>query len=230
MAKVVESELSNFQYIWKEWITPLIDDIFEQIDVDFVKQTNLKKRDLKSLGKAAEKFFLKKRHLLKIEYYGNNYKADESVTRLMDFHKLSAVLCRTLVEYKVFEFDINACWYIAQSKEATNTDWLVKNALVNYRVAFFASVVFLYQSMLYLNYESNVRIFEGLKERKKLDLYSHVKDSTLNRVHESFENCMVLNIAKRNINGRSFDLLTYASLMYQLEEYNKVLILNDSER
>lgn len=227
----MNNDLSNFQYIWKEWIVPLIDDIYHQIDPTFVEKTGLKKRDLNSLGISAEKYFLKRRHILKCEFYGNNYKFDESVIRLMDFHKLSAVICRTLVEYKVFEFDISSCLEIAQDKEETDTDWLVKNALANYRVAFFASVVFLYQSMVFLSSKDKTdsKILAGLLKKEKLDLYSHIQSNAINKVHESFENCMVLNIAKRDINCRSFDMLTYATLMYQLEEYNKaIIILNET--
>lgn len=221
-------DISNFQFIWEKWITPLVYDIFQQVDSEFVKRTRFKVRDLDELEKKAEKYFLQRRRLLKSEYYG---KDDLSVVRLMDFHKLSSIICRTLIEYKVFEFDINACNQIANKKDKTDTDWLVKNALANYRLAFFSSVVFLYQSMIFLSdkdkdSEDERFINKKLKENKKLDLYSDCYTNN-KRVHESFENCIVLNLAKRDINGRSSDLLMYATIMYQLEKYNRSLILNN---
>lgn len=218
------NSISNFQYIWKEWIVPLVNDLYKQIDVEFINAVKLEIRNLDNLCIPAEKYFLKRRHLLKCEYYGSNYKSDDSMSHMMDFHKLGAVLCRTLIQYKVFDFSVQSCIEIAQKHEQTDTDWLIKNALANYRVAFYASIVFLYQSMLYIYEKTDRQIYLALTRNKKLDLYSSSQSKVENRVHESFENSLVLNIAKRDINGRSFDLLTYATLMYQLEKYNKLLI------
>lgn len=147
----------------------------------------------------------------------------------MDFHKLAAILCRTLIEYKVFNFDVDKCrQYINDNNiDKYNTNWVVKNALVNFRIAFYTSVVFLYQSMLFRYSTENKELFEKLKEQSKLDLYdtqAQAQECAPNTVQESFENCIVLDLAKRDIGNRSFDYFMYAIIMYQLEEHNKQLL------
>lgn len=227
-------EQSNFSFIWDNWIEPLIDDIQSQADPDFIMRTSLHRQSREELLAVSEKYFKQKRHELKCEYYGKNYKDNSSTERLMDFHKLSSILCRTLIEYKVFDFDIDCAAEIANSRETTDINWFVRNPLINYRLAFFTSVVFLYQSMIFLYSKSNKKLFDKLTQRKKLDLYSqpykysesNVNESFNGKVHESFENSVVLGLSKRDIKGHSFDLLLYATIMYQLEEYNKVLLLN----
>lgn len=224
-------KITNFQFIWKEWIMPLAEDLLKEVDTDFCQKTYLKKRDMEELFVPAEKYFKKKRKELKIVFYGNGYK--DKVHR-MDFHKLSAVLCRTLIQYKVFDFDITECEKIAESKDEKDIDWLVKNALINFRLAFYASVVFLYQSMLF-EYDDdekgndndnneNKKVFKKLKEKECLDLYENHNKNFSNGVHESFENSVVLDLSKRDINNKSFDFLMYATIMYQLEEYNKAIL------
>lgn len=217
---------SNFGYIWDTWIEPLIETIKSQADDDFKIKTNLQRRSRKELFGVSENFFLQKRHELKCEYYGNNYK-ENGTEGLMDFHKLSSVLCRTLIEYKVYAFDVDCGTEIANTKNSADIEWFVKNSLINYRLAFYASVVFLYQSMLFLYSDSDKGLFDKLIEKKKLDLYSTHCDTSENKVHASFENSVVLGLSKRDISGRSFDLLLYATMMYQLEEYNKLLLLKE---
>ena len=46
-------------------------------------------------------------------------------------------------------------------------------------------------------------------------------------VKESFENCIILDLAKRDIGNRSFDYFMYAIIMYQLEEHNKSLLISE---
>ncbi len=212
-------KITNFQFIWQEWIMPLADDLLKEVDIDFCEKTDLKKRDMEELLAPAEKYFKKKRKELKIVFYGNGY---ENKIHRMDFHKLSSILCRTLIQYKVFDFDITECEKIAESKDEKDIDWLVKNALINFRLAFYASVVFLYQSMLFeYDNDENIEVFEKLKKKECLDLYENHNKNFSNGVHESFENSVVLDLSKRDINNKSFDFLMYATIMYQLEEYNK---------
>lgn len=140
----------------------------------------------------------------------------------MDFHKIAALICRTMIEYKVFIFDVERCkQYADKNIDEYNTDWVVKNALVNFRLAFYSSIVFLYQSMLYTYSSKDEKIFGKLQQKKCLDLYNaDKKQPSANTVQESFENCIVLDLAKRDIANRSFDDFMYAIIMYQLEEHN----------
>lgn len=217
-----EIDIMDFSFVWNKWIVPLINKIPEQMDADFKQRAKFSVRDLERLEYLASKYYIEKREAIKREYYGEDAK-DVSKKHLMDFHKLSAVLCRTLIEYKVYDFDTSVCnQYIAEEKiDSKDTDWLVHNVLVNFRLAFYASVVFLYQSMLFNFQRETPELYELLRKQKGLNLYVKKRNGN---VHESFENSLVLDLAKRDINNRSFDCFLYSAIMYQLEEYNRMLL------
>lgn len=213
---------SSFHFIWQEWIVPLTEDMLNQADTEFIKRAGLKIRDMNELFGVAKNYFEKKKTDLKIEFYGQDYESQE---HLMDFHKLGALLCRTLIQYKVFDFDISECENMVLEKDKKDISWLVKNALINFRVAFYTSVVFVYQSMLFkYDNEENHQLFEKLKKNRCFNLYETHQSKSVNSVHESFENSIVLDLAKRDINDKSFDFLLFATIMYQLEEYNKAIL------
>lgn len=209
-------ELSNFQYIWQKWVTPLVTKIYNDMDKAYSHFVGAEICDLAKVENLASKFFQSRRSKLKVEYYGNK-EANLEEHRL-DFCKLGAVLCRTLIEFKVIKFDLLKCDQYQQKIDRKNTDWLVKNALVNHRVAFYASIVFLYQSMLF-RYK-NEDFAKKLRKAKKLDLYSNYSKAV---EHESFENHIVLNMAKRDLENKSFDYLDHSAILLGLEEYNKLL-------
>lgn len=212
------TELSNFDYIWNNWVKPLIYKIYHGMDEEYRSFVDAEICDLEKVGKAASDFFQSRRMKLKREYYGKEEEGNLHKHRL-DFCKLGAVLCRTFIECKVIKFDLAKCEEYQKNIERKNTDWLVKNALVNYRIAFYASIVFLYQSMLF-RYQ-NAEYAEKLRANRKLDLYSRYNNE---EEHESFENHIVLNLAKRDLANKSFDYLDYSAILLGLEEYNKLLL------
>lgn len=217
-------DLTNFQYMWNQWIIPLVDDLYTQVDNDFRQFCNLHIRDLDKICMEAERYYQKKRIEVKKEFYGQYHKGDSETDHRMDFHKIGAIICRTLIEYKVFEFDINCCRkYVEQKVDPYNTDWVVKNALINFRLAFYSSVVFLFQAMRFEYFKSNKLLYKALSEKGMLDLYN-ASSTDVKLVKESFENCIVLDLAKRDIGNRSFDYFMYAIILYQLEEHNKILL------
>lgn len=210
--------------MWDNWFVPLAHDLYEQMDKEFVSECNVQIRDMSKILKRAQKYYLAKREVLKKDFYGDYHKGDSVFSHRMDFHKIGAIIARTIIEYKVFSFDISKCRvYVEKNKSGNETDWVVRNALINFRFAFYASVVFLYQSMLFV-YRDDELIRDELIKNKSLNLYTNsdetVKNSIENKVHESFENCMVLDFAKRDIGNRSFDYFMYAIVLYQLEEHN----------
>lgn len=220
-------EISNFSYIWSEWIVPLIDDLYSQLDVKFKDYCNVRIRDLDVIYRNAEKFYQNKREEAKRNFYGEYRKGTSETEHRMDFHKISAVLCRTLIEYKCFDYDENLCKeYVDKFIDPYNTDWVVRNALINFRLAFYGSVVFLYHSMQFMYNEENKELYDALKDKDKLDLYTS-EVQHIGKVNESFENCVILDLAKRDVGNRSFDYFMYAIIMYQLEEHNKALLMKD---
>ena len=144
----IVEDLTNFEFIWEKWVEHVADKLQAKMDEEFCKKCKVKKRDLTAIKDEAEAYFKERRKELKLTFYGEAPKDDtDRKRRKMDFHKLSALLCRTLMEFKVFEFDIDACEEMIKTIRKTETDWLVSNALINFRVAFYVSVNFLYQSI-----------------------------------------------------------------------------------
>lgn len=222
------NEISNFRYIWTEWIVPLINDLYYQTDEKFRKYCNIQIRNLDEICNDAEKYYQHKREEVKKSFYGKYNKGDSEIEHRMDFHKISAIICRTLIEYKVYSFDEKLCQeYVDENIDAYNTDWVVKNALINFRLAFYSSVVFLFHSMQFEYYKDNIELFNLLKQKDKLDLYE-INTSNNGKVKESFENCIILDLAKRDIGNHSFDYFMYAIIMYQLEEHNKKILCESS--
>ena len=39
-------ETTNFQFIWAQWISPLVDDLYSQLDDEFKNYCNVKIRNL----------------------------------------------------------------------------------------------------------------------------------------------------------------------------------------
>lgn len=227
-------QLSNFQYIWSQWIIPLIEDLYSQLDESYREYCNVQIRDLQKICIDAEQYYQKKREEVKRDFYGEYHREDSKMGHRMDFHKIGAIVCRTLIEYKVYDFDTMRCKeYVDRNISASDTDWVVKNALINFRLAFYSSVVLLFHAMRFEYFKEDKDLYKRLCQKSKLDLYGtddsqddQVKES---QAKESFENCIVLDLAKRDIRNRSFDFFMYAIVLYQLEEHNKNLLVKEKE-
>lgn len=211
--------LNNFNFIWDKWIVSTVKKVFAQMDDEFKTKCSARILDCAEIKEKAEDYFQKRRAQLKDDYYGRD-GGKENDDHRMDFHKLSAIICRTMVEHKTVTFSLDECEEYSLKIDPHDTNWLVRNSLINYRIAFLSSVVFLYNAMLF-KYQDEAQINQKLRDQRKLILYDSAQDIGL---HESFENYMVLDLAKRDINNRSFDYFMYAANMFQLEEYNRILL------
>lgn len=212
-------DLKDFSFVWNTWICPLAKKLPIQMDAQFVKSVKFKVRDFSEIEPLARQYYLEKREAVKNEFYGAYASLG---LHLMDFHKLSAVLCRTLIEFKIYSYDIALAEKYIRNEQihSKDTNWLVHNALINYRFALHASIDFLYRSMLFRLDKRHSEVFDKLKAQGNLNLY---KDNCSDN-HESFENSLVLDLAKRDVNNRSFDCFLYSTIMFQLEEYNVQLL------
>ena len=216
-------ETTNFQFIWAQWISPLVDDLYSQLDDEFKNYCNVKIRNLDKICIKAEKFYLRKREEVKRIFYGEYHKGESAIRHRMDFHKIGAIICRTLIEYKVYDFNSIFCKeYVNRNISIYNTDWVVRNALINFRLAVYGSVVFLYHAMQFEYFKSDKLLYNKLCQKGRLDLYN--VNEYNEKAKESFENCIVLDLAKQDIGSQSFDYFMYAIILYQLEEHNKNLL------
>lgn len=213
----------NFDFVWDNWIVPIINKTFTEVDNDFKQYVNMKIYDLNSIRESAANYAQKVRLNLKKEYYGP-YCIDLNEKHL-SFAKLSSIICETLIKYKVIGFDVKKAYSFMKEKNISqnNTKWLVSNLLINYRIAFYSSMSFLYHSMEFL-YKDDDAFLSKLQQQKKLKFYD-TKGNT-SESHEPFDFYLIINMAKRDFNRKDFDYFLYAGMMLGIQEYNKVLLNN----
>lgn len=68
-------EVSNFKYVWAEWIVPLINDLYAQTDEKFRKYCNVQIRDLQQICNNAERYYQQKREETKKFFMENIIEA-----------------------------------------------------------------------------------------------------------------------------------------------------------
>lgn len=229
-----KNDLTNFEFIFNSIICPIVKQIEKEADEEFKKQYNLRIKDLNIVSKKCEMFYQNKREELKKIFYGNKYSNVESDDEsfCLDLHKIGAIICYSLIKHKVFIFDFDTDKvnkiFKNDSKEKS-TDWIISNVLINYKLAFHFSVAFMYYKMIFdADNENCEELRFAIEEQKGLSLYKEKGNSESEKRHESFSNSVILDLFKRDVKGRSFDYFMYATLLFQLEEYNKVIFRNKS--
>ena len=206
-------DLTNFDQIFDYIVTPLINELPQYMDAEFKEFVGFKIKDSQKARESCKIFYEAKKTELKKIFYGSKYtKASENDLKF-DIHKIAAIICSSLIKHKVFIFnDELAFQTIEQRGKFEDTSWIVDNALINYKLAFKVSIAMIYYKLLH---ESNDDTKKFFKSHNGLSLYKKRED------HESFENSVILDFAKRDIHGRSFDYFLYSAFLFQLEEYNK---------
>ena len=219
-------EVSHFNYFWKIAILPAIEKVQNELDKDFVEESGLKRKRIIEYKSQLKKIYKEKREWLKKVYLPHE---DEPC---LDFHKLSAVICRAIIAVKPFKFNVDLATKYAQKKfpepvnvneieemQVKRVEWFVANVYCNYKVAFFASVGIAYLDLYISFIEKNLLdLKERLAKQEQFIFYPKSEN------HDSYENSMILALAKNDILERDFDYLAYATNMFQLQQYNKVLL------
>ena len=212
--------LHSFDFIFHQIVLPLADEMENEVDADFKSACGFEKLDTERVFAISHKFYRTKRESLKKFFYGdifsNATKLNNEDCRL-DLHKIASVITATLIRNKLFWYNEARAQEYISSKELS-TEWKIDNLLVNYKLAFHVGVALMYYKMLF-DLESDEsgtkQLYKKIENQGGLYLYSN------NKWHESFQNSIIYDFAKRDINNRSFDYLLYSALLYQLEEYNR---------
>lgn len=221
-----QASLSNFSKIFDKIVVPLIEQVKNEVDIQFKDKVNLKVKEREEACSACEAFYEKKKKELKRLFYGEKYSEKEDDKFLFDVHKVASIVCYSLIKHKVFVFDEKVACEMMDGKE---TSWVIDNAFINYKLAFYVSVSIIYYKMFFeveeaikkaieegTNKDAEEELKHSLLEKRKLFLYK------IRTGHESFANSIILDFAKRDIHKRSFDYFLYSALLFQLEEYNKI--------
>lgn len=220
--KTVHSNSSeeSFTFFWETIILPTILAAEEDAEEEFKDSCNLQFAcsNIDEYKSELQKFYRDKRQWLKGVYLPH----DEHP--ILDIHKISAILCRSMLAYKPFYFDFNTAEEYVVKKFSGNKgnhiDWFVSNIYINYKVAFYASVGLIYAEILD-SYSPNgakadAEAFQYFMDLGGLIFYK--KSPT----HDNYENSCIIALQKNDVLNRKFDYLTYAINMFQLEEFNRM--------
>lgn len=205
-------EEHHFDFLWEVVVLPIIQRSLSEIDSDYKKECYLRCENFCMYKKRLEKIYKRKREWLKRVYLPNDKNP------ILDMHKIGALLCRSIIGDKPISFDlVHSDEYVERNNKNNDKQWLIDNAYVNYKIAFYVSVGLLYIEMI-----SDLRE-TGKDEKADIieqdgALYFYPKSPT----HENFQSSCIIGLMKNDIASRDFDYLSYAAMLFQLERYNYI--------
>ena len=223
----------DFSKIYNNIISKTIEDFENNLEDDYKNFVDFRVINRDKHFNNCNNFFYNKRESLKELYYGKRFILDknknaDSNNYQFDFHKIVSIITCTLIRNKPFVFDVKKANEYKSSKfpnsKTTNFEavdpvekkWIIDHILVNYQLAFKVSMIIMWETMLF-PFDNGLKEFEDIrkimKSNKDLCIYVPNKDQ------ETFENSLILDFAKRDLDNRSFDYFMYSVVLYQLEEY-----------
>ncbi len=243
------SDISAFESIWDDIILKSIKSCEADLDVNFKKNANVRKVDLTEYKIRLKQVFTRKRQWLKAEYLPNEKKPT------LDFHKLSSVMCRSMVGVKLFTYDILESEKIFKKissdksmKQSDKVQWQINNVYINYKLAFLVAEGIVFADLLYWaqkkinfirdNYDSTSSENNTDNPNVKLEIYSKLIDvlnEQKNRLysyktsssHDDFVTSGIIALMKNDFLNRDFDYLQFSLSMFQWQEYTKKQHLYD---
>lgn len=191
---------NTFMYLWEEGIKKATNNILKKIPGDIVKKYDIKPNLDKNMYEKVYKEYHQYRNRVRKNYFdvGQN---DEN---LMDGHKICSCITGALLDCHIFSFVMG------------DEDMPKYVAYLNYEVAFLSGIYIQYLFLLSdLLKENDVQSFEKLKKRA-----TFVFPET-NIGHDSYVCGRIKTLAINDIYGIDFDVLTYADMLFWIEDYNK---------
>lgn len=195
----------TFKYIWNELVLKAINS-FEEL---FTKEEKSRyKFTSKNLNKIKKKIFsdynLIKAHL-KNNYYDTT-KSNQDLKNRIDNHKIAACMCCSLLQNKVFSFEV----YDNMPKRMFT---------INYELAYTVSLGFIFTTLV-AQYKNVGRqdLANKLLQQKTLV----VPKTSFG--HDEYHDGRIHTLALNDIYGNTFDILTYSDMMFWIEYYNRQMI------
>lgn len=187
-----------------DWIWNQLSESIDEISEKYFSYTEFEFH-LAYSKESAKKKILREYNKIRKELKGELYGANADNKR-MDRHKIAACFCEAFIECKQFAFIVS---------DNTPTDVL----LSNYELAYVSSLRVLYLFMLY----------EYLKDGRQQYFHKLLNASKLlvpetSSTHDTYNKGRIKTLASNDYYGKEFDLLTYADMMFWIEQYNKWLI------
>lgn len=216
-------EDKKFEYFWDNIINPVIMQAFDDLDKDFVRNNSAEIKDLKVLKINICDDYHSYRERFKEVYHRRKNEAK------WDLFKISSIMCYSIIKNKPIRFDNEELkdFYLNENLNK-DSQYIINNHLINYKIAFRVALGFVYVDMLYeyLNKCSNssneidMRIYQTLKKHSKLEMYKYNSNSD----NDSVEEIVIKDLAINDIYERDFDFLMFTALMVGVKEYNEALI------
>ena len=195
----------TFKYIWKEIIVKSIDSLDREFTEEEKKKYNFSIRNLHELEKKINNEYELIKGLLKSNYYDATKSKNDPKNRI-DNHKIAACICYSLLQNKVYKFDV--C-----------DDMPRRMFTSNYELAYTVSLGVIFATLI-AQYKSIGRDDLANKLLKQNTLSIPQTSFGHNEYHEGRIHTLALN----DIYGNSFDILTYSDMMFWIEFYNRQII------
>ena len=195
----------TYDYIWDQIISKSIKSIESSLTKQEKDKYNFKKRNLRILKNNIRRDYEGIKENLKASYHKNDedLSNEDQKESKIDNHKIGACICKSLIENKVFCFDI---------KEKMP----VKIYVSNYELAYMVSLAFVYTTLIskYLIAGQDILAEDLLKQKKLL-----VPTTTVG--HDKYNDGRIHTMALNDIYKKEFDILTYSDMLFWIEHYNR---------
>lgn len=195
----------TFRYIWNENILNTISSLEASFDESERVKYNLRVRNLSKLQNQIYEDYDSIKRNLKSNYYDAT-KGDRADDNRIDNHKIAACLCYSLLQNKVFGFDVQR-------------DMPQRLFTINYELAYTVSLSFVFTTLV-AQYKKVGRedLANKLLEQQKLLV------PQTSHGHDEYHDGRIHALALNDIYGNTFDVLTYSDMMFWIEFYNRQLL------
>ena len=192
--------IEDFTYLWDEGIVKAARQLDLELPEDSNRYVNL------DLSESNKKRLYDEYEDNRTEIRRNFFDGGENASNRIDAHKICACITGALLKVHLFEL------------QDTQDDIPEDVVLVNYKLAFVASIYVLFLIMLSDYKRSDEKKYEYLKQKAVLEF------PDTNEGHDSYVMGRIKTLALNDVYGYDFDRLSYADMIFWIENYNKELI------
>lgn len=195
----------TFKYIWDEIILKTIMSLADSFTKEEKEQYGFAIKNLNRIEKMIYSDYNSIKKHVKSDYYDAT-KSNHNPKNRIDNHKIAACICYSLLQNKVFSFEVH--------------DGMSQRMfIINYELAYTVSLRFIFTTLI-AQYKNIGR--EDLA-KKLLNQRCLVVPIT-SEGHDEYHEGRIRTLALNDIYGNTFDVLTYSDMMFWIEYYNRQTI------
>lgn len=189
--------MKQFEYLWEKAVLNALDNVWEELqDADKQNYHIIRRNSINDMEKV-KSLYEKYRDFTKRNFFDTG----EDGNNLMDVHKIASCLTAALVSFKMLQYDLK-------------DDLPIEVLLSNYAVAFLAGINVLYLVDLSDTYGTKPKIYQKLVDQKTFAFPETTQG------HDPYVQGRIKTLAINDLNGIDFDILTYADMLFWIENYN----------